>query len=88
MVNQKMRVHCNASVVSINKMDTLEGHGLVWYDADGIATILLIYRVSARFKNTAKLWRVGGSCREFGPGGRGLYYLDTMNTSGVALTGT
>jgi hypothetical protein len=34
------------------------------------------------------LWREDGSCREFGPGGKGLYYCDVRSTDGITLAMT
>lgn len=48
-VNQIMRVYYNAGVASTNKMETLEGYGLVWLYANAIANIISIYRISTRF---------------------------------------
>ena len=49
VVNNVMKVHCNAGAASTNKMGTLEGYGLVWYYSNGIANILSLYSVTSRF---------------------------------------
>ena len=95
-VNEEMKVHCNAGQSVTSKKGTLEGYGLVWYYAAGIANILSLYNVTSKYHvqydshttDTFMLWREDGSCREFGPGGKGLYYCDVRSNDAVALAMT
>ena len=47
-VDVKLNIFCNAGKRTNNMVGELEGYGIVWYYADGIANILLLYRISQR----------------------------------------
>ena len=77
-----------------NSVGYLKGYGMVWFDPNGIANILSLHRVidkyhvqfDSRNGNKFIVWRDDGSCREFLPGPRGLYYCDMSKTHGTILT--
>ena len=83
-VDDYIIVHCNAGHVKIDMMGNLTGHDPVWYYCDEIANILSLYRVSLRFHiqfdsrglGNFMVWKDDGTCREFKPGAKGLYYSD------------
>ena len=93
-VNETVEIHCNASTTTTNKVGYLKGYGMVWFDPNGIANILLMHRVVYRYhvqfdsrdRNTFIVWRDNGSSREFLPGPRGLYYCDVTKTHATILT--
>jgi Zinc knuckle len=47
-----MDIHCNAGVTSTNLVGDLPGYGTVWYHPKGIANILLLNRVKAKYHVT------------------------------------
>ena len=87
-------IHCNAGVASTSMVGDLPGYGTVWYHPKGIANILSLSRVKARgYRVTYDSWegnefvvhKTDGTARVFKESKRGLYYMDT-NESSAAVT--
>ena len=98
--NESMKIHCNAGVATTNLVGDLAGYGTVWLHTDGIANILSLSRVKEHGYrvtydsdggNKFIVNKSDGTVRVFNESGRGLYYLDTNETSknvSVAMVNT
>ena len=47
--HRSIKTHCNAGTATIDMVGDLPGFGMVWYHPEGIANILSISSVKARF---------------------------------------
>jgi hypothetical protein len=88
-----MDIHCNAGVTSTDLIGDLPGYGQVWYHPNGIANILSLARVKEKYrvtfdsgtKNQCIIHKKDGSTRCFQQSRRGLYFLETGETSTVLV---
>ena len=85
-----MDIHCNAGVASTNQVGDLPGYGTVWYHPEGIANILSLSRVKehgyhvtydSQDGNRFVVHKPDGTLRIFNESTRGLYFMDTNNST-------
>ena len=85
-----MQIHCNAGVATANLIGELAGYGAVWYHPKGIANILSLSRVkehgyhvtyNSNGGNRFIVNKSDGTSRVFKESGRGLYFLDVMDST-------
>jgi hypothetical protein len=82
-------IHCNAGVTSTNLVGDLPGYGTVWYHPKGIANILSLNKVKAKYcvtydstnGNAFTVHKKDGTVRIFQQSSRGLFYMDSAQTS-------
>ena len=48
--NKYMTIHCNSGVTTIDQMGTLKGSGRVWYNPNGIASIISLNELSKKHR--------------------------------------
>ena len=94
--NGHMDIHCNAGVTSTNLVGDLPGYGTVWYHPKGIANILSLNKVKAKYRvtydstdgNAFVVHKNDGTTRTFKQSARGLFYMDTTPGTGTTLVNT
>ena len=95
-IKKTMSIHCNAGVTTTNMVGTLEGYGEVWFHSTGIANILSLSRVrmngySVNYdndKNHFILTKPSGKEYMFEQSSGGLYYFDTVHSTGATFITT
>jgi hypothetical protein len=91
-----MKIHCNAGVSTTNLIADLPGFGEVWYAPQGIANILLLSKVKAKYRvtydstgsNSFVVHKDTGEDRYFRESTTGLFYWDTEDSTSHIFVNT
>jgi hypothetical protein len=83
-INKVMNIKCNAGVTRTDMIGDLPGYGQVWFNKNGIANILSLSKVEAKYRITYDskhgkqfvVHKEDGTMRQFKQSDNGLFYMD------------